>query len=184
MEGALSWIGDLIELFISFIPHLGLCRANHGGVKFIHGKKVTVIKPGLFWHWPIVTEIELIPVARQTMNLESQTLTTSDDRIVTVSSVVIYRVEDVRKALVDSWDMEDTISDVALKSNVDAIVNRTFAKVKKELTGQVEKDIVRSCRKALKPYGIRVDSAFLTDFAETEVYRIVGALPTGTSADG
>lgn len=172
--GAFDWIGELVDWLVSLIPHLEICRANHAGVKFVKGKKPVIIKPGLFLYWPVVTEIELLPTARQTMNLESQTLTTKDDKIVTISAVVIYHIDDVVKAIVDTWDIEDTISDVALKANVEAITGRTFAQARKELTGKVEKDITQMCRRELKPFGIKVVKATLTDFAETDVIRLVG----------
>lgn len=177
MEGALGWIGDLIELFISFIPHLGLCRANHGGVKYVHGKKVVVIRPGLFWYWPIVTEHELTPTARQTLNPESQTLTTKDNKTVLLSAVVIYSIDDVKKAIVDTYDIEETMADIALHAAMVVVDGRTFTELRNELTDQVCKELTRQCRKDLKPFGIRVEKAYLSDFAKTEVYRIVGALP-------
>lgn len=170
----LSWIGDLVRLFISFIPHLDLMKANHGGVKFKRGGKVKEIRPGLFWYWPIVTEVQEIPTRRQTMRLEVQTLTTTDNKPASVNCVVVYEINNVLKALVETWDIEDTISDVAQFSVTKAISTRQFSVINRDLTTIIQDEIKERCKKDLRQFGVLVKDAFLSDFAHTVTYRIMG----------
>lgn len=167
-------VGYLLEWLASWIPRIGICRATHGGVKFNRGKITEEIKPGLFLYWPIVTEISLIPTARRTINLESQTLTTHDSYAVTVTMTVVYRITDVIKALVDTEDIEDTIGDVALRANIKTLTTRRFTNIRANLTTEVKKEITRSARTALRPFGVTVLECDLVDFMETTAYRIVG----------
>lgn len=177
-----DWLSHLIEWFGSLIPRVGICRATHAGVKFRRGKVVVPIKPGIYFYWPIVTEVSLLPTARRTINLESQTLTTKDNDCVTVSVVVIYRIVHIVKALVDTEDIEDTIGDVALRGTVRAITERRFNDIRANLSDEVKKEITRSCRSALNPFGVKVLDCNIIDFAKTSTYRIVGhggSIPIG-----
>jgi regulator of protease activity HflC (stomatin/prohibitin superfamily) len=182
MEGLFAWVQQLWEFLVSLIPHLDLMQANYSGVKFKRGGKVVEIKPGLFWYWPIVTNVQSLPTARQTMTLASQTLQTKDDYTVTASAVVVYEVNDVRKALVDTWDVEDTISDVALRAVTVAIASRDYEAVRAAMVGEIPTEVKNRCKKDLRQFGILVKDAFLSDCASTTAYRLMGdgaVLPTG-----
>ncbi len=170
----LDTIGYLFEWVASLVPRLGICRATRAGVKYRNGKTVRLISPGLYVYWPVVTEIQTVQTNRQTLNLESQTLTTKDNIAVTVSVVVVYKVVDVIKALVETDDIDDTIGDVALRAAVPAIKDRRFDAIRAGLDKQVKTEITRSCRSALHPYGLKVVDCSIIDFAETSVYRIIG----------
>lgn len=174
MGNAFSWVQQTWEFLVSLFPHLGLMRANHGGVKFCRGGRVREIRAGLYWWWPLVTEVQEIPTRRQTMRLETQTLTTRDEVTLSVSCVVVYEINDVVKALVDTWDVEDTISDVAQMSVVRVVMGRHSVRVREELTEEIPKEIRDNCKRDLRKFGVLVKDAFLSDCAETVSYRIMG----------
>lgn len=169
-----EWLSHLLEWVSSLVPRLGICRATHAGVKFRRGKHVRVIQPGLYCYWPVVTEVTLLPTNRRTINLESQTLTTRDNATITVSCVVVYRIEDVVKAIVDTEDVEDTIGDVALRAATKVLTHTKFAEIRQGINTTVKRDITRGCRSALHPFGAKVLECDLVDFAETSVYRVIG----------
>ena len=114
MDGALAWIGHIVEWLGKLIPRLVIVRSTHGGVKFKRGKYAIPIKPGVCAYWPIVTEVDILPVARQTHNLPSQSLTTRDGKTIVVSGVVVYEIRDVVSALAKNWDISDTINDITM----------------------------------------------------------------------
>ncbi len=174
MEAALGWIGEFVGWLVSWVPHLGICRATHGGVKFSRGKIVKEITPGLFWWWPITTETELTPTAQQTLNLQAQKLTTKDGKTVLIDVVVIFRVEDVIKALVETIDYEDTAADVALEAVTEIVIGLTFDELHEQLCGKVGTQITLRCRSYLKEFGIHVKKCRISDFATTMVYSVDG----------
>lgn len=174
MEAAFSWIGQIWDFLVSLIPHLGLMRATHGGVKFKRGGKVTEIKPGLFVYYPLLTDVVSIPIKRQTLSLATQTLTTTDDYTVSVGATIIYEVNDVIKALAETWDIDDTVGDVSQKSVLAAVCGRKFDDLRKELTTKVAQEIKASCKRDLRQFGILVKDAFLSDCAVVTAYRVIG----------
>ena len=174
MEAAFSWIGQIWEFIVSLLPHLGLMRATHGGVKFKRGGRVTEIRPGLYWHWPIVTDVVSLPVKRQTLSLDVQTLTTKDDYTVSVNATIVFEVNDVRKALAETWDVDDTVGDVAQRSVLAAVCGRSFEQLREELTGCVAAEIKASCKRDMRQFGILIKDAFLSDCAVVTAYRVIG----------
>lgn len=172
MTAIFGWLGEMMQWIISWIPRVGICRQGHAGVRFRHGHDATAIEPGLYVYWPLVTEVQEYPVARQTLNLTIQRLVTKDDRTVVASAVVVYRVRDVLKAIVDSWDIEATISDIALTATVSVVTSREYAALRDGIDAAVKDDLTKKCQKALSPFGIEVLYASFTDFCPARVISL------------
>lgn len=176
MEAAFSWIGDIIQWFGALIPRWDICRATHGGVKFVRGGKIKAIEPGIFWYWPAVTECIIIPTARQSFNIPPQSLTTKDGKTVLVSVVLVARISDVVKALGMSWDVDDTVTEVGGAAAVGVVATRTWRELASDLaSGDINEEIERRARKILSPYGVKVLKGRFTDCAQHTVIRTVGS---------
>lgn len=183
MESAFAWIGEIWAFLVSLLPHLSLLRPTHGAVKFKRGGRVVEVKPGLFWSWPICTDVVEIGVKRQTISLNTQTLTTVDGLTVSVGATIVYEVNDVIKALAHTHDVDDTIGDVAQRSVLKAICQRDFEQLREELNGCVAAEIKRECKRDLRQFGILVKDAFLSDCAHVTAYRIIGESGTVLPAE-
>ena len=79
METAFAWLGQIFDAILSFVPRVLIVRATHGGVKWRHGSQVISMLSGLHVYWPLVTEIEIIVTARQTLSLPKQDEQKKDD---------------------------------------------------------------------------------------------------------
>ena len=174
MDAALGWIGEFVRWLVAWLPHVGICRATHGGVKFVRGKNVREIKPGLYVWWPITTEIETIPTARQTIDLSAQRLITKDGKVVLIDLVIVYVVEDVVKALVDTADVDDTAADVAREAATQIVTENEYERLRRLIAAEVSTELTRKCRTALKPFGLYVEKVRAGDFAPTRVFSIDG----------
>ncbi len=174
MDSALAWVGWIAEWFAKFIPRLVIVRSTHGGVRFRHGRTAIEMKPGLHIYWPIVTEVEVIPVARQTHNLPSQSLQTKDGRKVVVGGVVIYAIRDVVAALSRNWDVSDTLTDITLVAVTHVVTAHDLAYLQEHLVGDVQAKLTRETRKKLSQYGVKVFRTALTDFSECLVIKNIG----------
>ena len=170
MDAAFGWLGRIMETLGGFVPRWRVIPLTHGGVSFVRGKKVVAIKPGLYWHWPIWTDYVIIPTVRQSLNLPSQTLTTADDCAITLSTVIVYEVTDVVKALTHQWDLEDTIQDIALAAVRQYTVRKTFEQLRKDDGSALKETIKRRVQR----YGVGVRDAWVTDLAKTKVITLVG----------
>lgn len=170
METAFGWIGKFMEWVGAFFPRWEVVPMTHGGVSFVRGKNVKVIKPGLYWYWPIWTDFIITPVVRQTLDLPDQTLTTADAQPITISAIIVYDILDVEKALTVQYDLEDTIHDICQVAVRRYTVTRTF----EDLRAGDERELKEEVRKQLTKYGVGVREASINNLAVTKVITLVG----------
>jgi len=174
VESALAWVGYIAEWCGRFIPRLLIIRSTHAGVKYRRGKDALPMLPGLHVYWPLVTEIEVIPVARQTHNLPSQSLLTKDMKRVVVSGVVVYSIKDIVATLSRNWDVSDTINDITMLAVTHVITSHTLDYLLEHLTDEVQTELTRVTRRKLSTYGVKVYRTALTDFAECIILKNIG----------
>jgi regulator of protease activity HflC (stomatin/prohibitin superfamily) len=170
-----QWLGDIINALLEFVPRRVIVRATHGGIRFGPRGGSTELKPG--WHiwWPLIHEIDLIPVARQTINTSTQALMTLDGKQVVVGGVIIYRVNNVVQAIgKQNYDLDETVNDIFQAAIVEVITSWTSEKLLKEINGKVEEDLTDTCRKQLRCFGVYVSRAALTDYSECRSLNLLG----------
>lgn len=172
MDTAFGWLGQIMEFVGSLFPRLVIVTSTHGGVCFVRGKHPREIKPGLVWYWPIWTEVMTYPVVRQSLNLPSQTLTTSDKRAVSISVVIIFRISNVLDALTLQWDLSETTNDIAMAAVREFVFSRTFDEML-ETGKRADKRLKRLIADPLSVYGVEVMDAWITDLAATKVITLV-----------
>jgi regulator of protease activity HflC (stomatin/prohibitin superfamily) len=166
-----DWINDIASWIGQLVPKWGLLEPTDEGIKFKPGGKIVAMKSGhIYWYWPAVTVVTTMNVKRQTMSF-NQRLTTADDYTISINTVVVYEIEDIRKALVDTYDFEDTIEEVAQKLTVQPIMSRTFDEIKATMadSNDMRNELTRGARTLLGPYGVRVLDTYVSDFTETRV---------------
>jgi len=165
MDNAFSWIGNLMEWFGQLIPRIILIPPTHAGVKFVHGNKVKVMPSGLYFYWPVVTTYHLFPIVRQTNNLDSQVLMTQDKKSVIISAIIVFSIQNIKKALVSSWNVEDTVGDIAQTEIVSTITSRTLDEIRDEIDSKIKEELTKKVRERLIQFGIKVEICALTDFS-------------------
>lgn len=171
MSFGLDWVNDLALWFADLVPQWALLRVTEGGIKFLPGGKVKVLKPGIYWWWPVTTEVETIDIKRQTLTF-GQRLTTKDEITVQCNTVIVFAINDVVKALVDTYDFEDTVGEAAQKLTVKPIMSRTFQQICADMsdTNEMRNEVTRAARTLLSEYGVEVIDGYVCDFTETTVF--------------
>lgn len=166
-----EWLNKFMSELGAWIPRIGLMKVTHRGVKHSRGGTVKPIQPGLYMWWPLISEIDELAVMRQTLTFR-QRLTTLDACTVLVESVIIYTIDDIEKACVQTWDCEDTIGEAAQRSTIKSVMSRTFDQIKEDLAGthRIPDEITEVCRGQLSQFGVHVEEAFISNFCETHVF--------------
>jgi regulator of protease activity HflC (stomatin/prohibitin superfamily) len=169
----MSWLVELFDRLLSVIPRIILVKAFECGIKFKRGGRVVELRPGLHLHWPLVSEVTHYPTARTTMNLPMQTLESADGDTYVVSAAIVYRVTNPVKAFTENYEIEDTLTDLAMVAVADYITNNGG----EDFLVDTEKKLTELTRKRLNRFGVRVDRASLTDVATCRVIRNVCDVP-------
>ncbi len=174
MDSALAWIGQIASWLGAFIPRWTILDTTEGGVLFVRGWKAKAIGPGVHWYWPVTTTIVLYPTARQADNLRTQTLVTTDDKVVVVGGMIVYEVKNVLTLLSTSHSAATTIKDLALTALHDVCCRLSWEELKAEQRkGTLDTKLRRAAQDALSSYGVTVLKVMLTDLAPTRVIKLL-----------
>ena len=170
-----QWLSDIITALLEFIPRRVIIRNTHAGVKWRCRGEPKEMKPGFRIWWPLISEIEVIPVARQTLNTPTQALMTSDLKEVVVGGVVIYSINNIVQAIgAKNYDVDETINDITQAALVEVVPNWTLKEFLENISGKVETDLTETCRKQMRQYGIYIHRAALTDFSSARTHNLLG----------
>jgi len=170
-----SWLSDIFNGLLKLIPRPIIVRTTHRGVAWHFGKWVKEIKPGWRWLWPLVTDWELIVVARQTNKMPVQTIESKDGRQVSIGMYIVYRINDVVAAVGEkNWDIDTTVNDISQGGLMETCSKFNYIELREKLVTEVAKDLTDQCKRDLKKYGILVEKCAFYSFAATEVRTIFG----------
>lgn len=177
--GAFEWVGQIVEYVLKIVPRLVLIRATHRGIKWRLGKKVFELKPGLHMYWPLITDMETVVVARQTLNLPTQVLLTKDRQQIVVGCLIVYRIKDIILAIGErNFDVDSTVSDITQAAIVEVCSRRSLTELQDGITGEVEKSLTNTVRKRLRQFGVYVTRCAVTDFSTCRTYKLITNEPT------
>lgn len=170
-----SWLNDIVQAVLKFVPRPVIVRLTHGGVKWRFGKWAKEMKPGWHWVWPLTTDWETIVVARQTHHLPTQSLVTQDGKQIAVGALIVFSIQNVMQAIgKNNWDVDTTVNDISMAVVVDTITHWEYDSLCKEITGQVAHELTHACRKQLRQFGIYIHRVRLTEIAPVTTLKILG----------
>lgn len=170
-----TWLSDIFNAILKLIPRPIIVRATHRGVAWRFGKKVTEIKPGWRWIWPLITDWEIIVVARQTNKSPIQTIESSDGIKISIGMFVVYRINNIIAAIGEkNWDVDSTVNDISQGALVKTCSKFSYLELRTKLLDQVTIDLTAKCKRELKSFGILVERCAFYTFTQTEVRTIFG----------
>lgn len=170
----LDWLGKIIEGILAVVPRPVLIKRTHGAVVFT-GARAKEWKPGLHILWPLISEYLELPVVRQTHNAATQVVMTAAGKPLAVSGVVVYEITDVMAALSRTYEVDDTIGDVSLTAIVEVLAGERLRELTEKLKdGKLSHELTLRTRRRLRPFGVKVVSVNLSDFATCTVLKHLG----------
>lgn len=174
MNEALAWIGQIAEWVGKFIPRWMVVDSTHGWVKFVRGSEISSGGGNIVWWWPATTNIHTYPIARQTINLKSQIITTLDNKSVAVGGMMVYVVGNVEKLLTQTYAPDSVLADIGLAAIHDVCSGLTWDEIiEAQRDGDLDSLMRKQAAKDLKDYGVRVKRFTLTDLAPARVIKLI-----------
>ncbi len=171
-----TWLADIFNGLLAFIPRPEIVRATHGGVKWRYGHKVIELRPGWRWYWPLTTDTEIIVVARQTHKIaKPQAVESKDGITLAVGALVVYSINDIVKAIGQrNWDCDTTINDITESAIVHVISKHNYQHIQEHLCNGIETELTEMCKKELAKYGVLVQQVKITDFCKCKMRMLLG----------
>lgn len=164
-------LDKLIEVIVTFIHDFlpfKIVDQWEKGVHLSFGKFKKVVYPGLNWKIPFFDKIWVTPVITQTVNLKPQTVTSSDDKSVVLTSILRYHIDDVEKFLLGVMHANDVLVDTTQGIIRDIVEDTTWDDLV-DLTNRVTPKV----NKEVKKWGIHVELISFPDLGEIQTMRII-----------
>lgn len=167
----LDWIKDLIvHCWDAIVPYV-IVYPTEKAVVYRLGRLHRQIGCGPHFKIPLIEKVDSVSCVITTMPLGTQTLTTADGKLVVVSSILRYEIEDVLPYFTEIWDSHDVLKDTALGATEDVIVH---TEAKDLLDPRLEKEILQRIRTQVKRYGFKVHRFTFKERGFIRSLRLIG----------
>ena len=134
------------------------------------GKFKSVLKPGMHIKIPLFDEVIDQHVVVTTLSLDAQSLYTLDKQNIVVKGVIKYKISDVKTFLLEVYDAQDALSDMASSIIKNVIMSMTL----EECTDQeLDNTLTKKVRVEARKWGVEVQQVTLTDLAPIRSYRFI-----------
>lgn len=169
----LNVLGQVLQTLINFFPRLKIIPVWMSVILFVRGKNVKVYnggETGLVWYWPLWTTYFQCATNRQVLDLNEEPVMTSDGKSCLVAGVITYNVADPYKYLVENYDADENIAEVASASLRAVVIQNEFEHIQdSEYRDDIEETLTEECADILKDFGVVVERVRITSFAPTRV---------------
>ncbi len=134
------------------------------------GKFHSVLKPGIHFKIPLFDEVIDQHVVVTTLSLDAQSLYTLDKQNIVVKGVIKYKISDVKTFLLEVYDAQDALSDMASSIIKNVIMSMTL----EECTDtELDNTLTKKVRVEARKWGVEVQQVTLTDLAPIRSYRLI-----------
>jgi len=158
----LEWWGQIIPFYI--------IRDYEAAVLLRFGRFKKVIGPGLHFKIPFFDEVIDQHIVTTTLSLDAQSLYTKDKQNIVVKGVIKYKIGDVKIFLLEVWDAQDALSDMASSIIKNVIMSMTL----EECTdSEIDNTLTKKVRVEAKKWGVEVQQVTLTDLAPIRSFRLI-----------
>lgn len=179
MNDALAWIGQIVEWVGQFIPRWVILNTTEGAVKYVRGSRAVALGPGIWWYWPVTTKIEEYPTAFQADRLQTQTIVTTDDKVIVVGGMISYKVSDILPLVSQTHSALTTVANLALTAVHDVCCKMSWEELKGEQRkGTLDTKLRNAAKRLLSPYGVEVVDLVLVDLAPARVLKLLQSTST------
>lgn len=135
-------------------------RSGYTGLFFNCGRATRVLEPGFVFKIPFFQAVKVVPTRSRTMDVPHQKVTSADGLVWFVDVNLVYRVVDVRKALIEIDDLVHGMKQM-MAISVQEIV-RCSGREDLRLSGELDGQLERAMERRLEPWGVEVERAGFT----------------------
>lgn len=161
---------DLLLQWIAFFIPFVVIDEFERAVVLRFGRYHRTLEPG--FHWIIPFEIERCiadNVVPRTVNLQAQSLTTVDGRLVVLGAVVTCQIYDIKVATLEVEGVDHALQDACYGAVGLAVASRTYDEIRAE---GFSHELTKACRRAAKNFGIDIMRVQLSDLTLAKTLRI------------
>jgi regulator of protease activity HflC (stomatin/prohibitin superfamily) len=171
MESLLSWLLQTVEkIFFFFIPFV-VIKEYQAGVLLRFGKYKKVLKAGFHWCWPFyIDEAIECDTATETIETKAQSLTTKDEKGITISSRIKCYVDKPDIYICKVKDVPNAICDITQGKIKETIMKLTWEECR---DSSLDTQITEKVRREATKWGVYVERVTIADLQLTRTIRLI-----------
>lgn len=133
---------------------------GHTGLFFSFGRAKRVLEPGFVFKVPFFQSVRTLPTRSRTLDVPNQKVTSADGLVWFVDVNLVYRVTDIRKALIEIDDLVRGMEQM-MSLSVQEIVSASRRDALR-LSGELDGQLAASMEPRLLLWGVEVEGAGFT----------------------
>ena len=122
----LEWLYDVGERYV--FPWQ-IVRDYEAGVVLLFGRYHYTLKKGINWKFPFVHESLTCLIKPETLQTDPQTITSKDNKILSISFIGRFEVIDERKFLLEANDSATNITHELIMAGCDYLTDCTYSEI-------------------------------------------------------
>lgn len=136
------------------------------GLKFSFGRATRVLEPGFHPLIPFLQKVRVLPTRSRTLELEDQRVATLDGLVFVVRATLVWRVVDVRRALIMIDELEQGMRQVLVLSVQELLREATRATLRDR--ENLDTELERRMAERLRVWGVEVERAGFPSITPSE----------------
>lgn len=156
-----------------------IVRTYEQGVRFtngIHSEKP--VSPGVYAVIPFFDDIEKVNIQEDTIDLPMQTVTTKDEKSVTLSWNVEYQVVDAVKHFMAVRDFDENMPRRAARHIASRVRDKTLVELTEDQK-ELEDSLKGTLNTKAKTWGVKILDVGITDIVQAKTYRFISGSGLG-----
>jgi len=157
----------LIALVVGLVRAAGkTVQSGQTGLKYSFGRATRELAPGFYPLVPFLQVVRVVATRDRTVDLPQQRVTTLDGLVYDVDANLVFRVVDVRKALIEIDDLDRGMYQVLGLGVQDVLRRRERASLHVSL--DLDRALAATLSERLAPWGVEVRRAGFTSIKPTD----------------
>ncbi len=167
----MDFLTRLYEAIRKLVPRIELIQPDEAGIRVTLGTREKVLSSGWYLYWPIIQEIFFATVTTRVKDIRCQSIPLKDGRDIVISGAIKYRVSDIRKAMLEVNDYEDSLEALSLGALLSVV--STMAESELSNVEQLGDSIVKKIREEASGWGLKIQKVYITDLGRTRNIRLL-----------
>lgn len=131
--------------------------SGHEGLRFTFGRASKRLGPGLHFFFPFLQTMRKLPSRARTLDLPAQRVVTQEGLVYQADANMVYRVVDIRKALIEVDNLEKAMLQM-LGLSVQTVLRGADHNQIRD-TDRLNRELHESLQTRLSPWGVQVETA-------------------------
>ena len=166
----MEWLSNILDTLRNIFPRTFTVLPDEGGIRITLGTGVKTLVPGWYVYWPIIQHIEKMSVTPQVVDLRPQSVLCQDVQDMIISGAVMYRVSDVRKAILSVQDYDRSVQVLSLG----VIAEFMHDHAPTVPINAIREEVLVGIREEAAGFGLKIMKVYITDLGHTKNLRVLG----------